>query len=138
MAGIKGKAQEAPSQKVQEEGTLATRRKGVQQGGETNTELRHPEDPGKGWRKIRQEKVGAAKKLPLPGYQGPAEELQVDPGKSPERQEEPGEGGSTGRPYPNRGANKPLRGPMEGLQESPAKELRKGPLEQRMKSPVKK
>ena len=137
MAETEGKAQEAPSQKVQEEWTLAMRRKGVQQGGETNTELRQPEDPRKGCRKIRQEKIEAAKKLPLPGYQGPAEELQEDHGKSPERLEEPGEGGSTSRPPPNRGANKPLRGPREELQESPAKELRKGPLEQRMKSPVK-
>ena len=47
LAETEGKAQEAPSQRVQEEGTLATRRKGVQQGGETNTELRQPEDPGK-------------------------------------------------------------------------------------------
>ena len=66
-AETEGKAQEVPSQRVQEEGTLATRRKEVQQGEETNTELRQPEDPGKGCRKIRQEKVEAAKKLQLPG-----------------------------------------------------------------------
>ena len=100
-----GKAQEAPSQRVQEEGTVATRRKGVQQGGETNAELRQPEDPRKGCRKIRQEKIEAAKKLPLPGYQGPAEELQEDPGKSPERWDETGERGSTGRPPPRTGEN---------------------------------
>ena len=40
LAETEGKAQEASSQRVQEEGTLATRRKGVQQEGETNTELR--------------------------------------------------------------------------------------------------
>ena len=104
LAETEGKAQEAPSQRVQEEGTLATRSKGVQQGGETNTELRQPEDPGKGWRKIRQEKVEAAEKLPLPGYQGPAEEMQEDPRKSPERREESGERGSTGRPPPEPGS----------------------------------
>ena len=42
LAETKEKAQEVLSQRVQEEGTLATRRKGVQQGGETNTELRQP------------------------------------------------------------------------------------------------
>ena len=42
-----GKAQKAPSKRVQEEGTPETRRIGVQQGGETNTELRQLEDPGR-------------------------------------------------------------------------------------------
>ena len=42
-----------------------------------------------------------------------------------------------GPPTPNRGANKPLRGPRKELQESPAKELRKGPLKQKKKIPVK-
>ena len=40
LAKTEGKAQEAPRQGVQEEGTLATRRKGVKQGGETRTELK--------------------------------------------------------------------------------------------------
>ena len=47
LAETKGKAQKAPSQRVQEEGTLETRRKEVQQEGEINTELRQLEDPGK-------------------------------------------------------------------------------------------
>ena len=133
LAETEGKAQKVTSQRVQEEGTLETRRKGVQQGGETNTELRQPKDPRKGWRKRRQEKVEDAKKPPRPGYRGPEEEKQEGPGKSPKGWEKPGEGGSTGGPPPNRRSNKPLRGPMEELQEGPAKELRKGPLEQKGK-----
>ena len=64
MAETNGKAQKAPSQRVQEEGMLATGRKGVQQGGETKTKLEPPEDPGK----RQQEKVEGAKKPPWPGY----------------------------------------------------------------------
>ena len=59
-----GKAQKVPSQRAQEKGTLETWRKGVQQGVETNPELRQPEDPGKGWRERRQEKVEDARKPP--------------------------------------------------------------------------
>ena len=129
LAETEGKAQKVPSQRGQEEGTLETRRKGIQQGGETNTELRQPKDPVNGWRKRWQEKVEDAKKPPQPGYQGPVEEMHEGPGKSPKRWEESGEGGSTGGPPPpNRRANKPLRGPMEGFQESPVKELWKVPL----------
>ena len=104
MTETEGKAHKAPGQRVQEEGKLATGRKGVQQ-----------------------KEVEDAKKLARPGYRGPAEEMQEGPGEVPIRREEPGKGGSRGSPLPNQRANKPLREPLEEPQERPAKERQGDP-----------
>ena len=53
MAETGGKAQEAPSQAVQEKEAQETRLEEVQQGGETSTELIQLEDPWKSCRKFQ-------------------------------------------------------------------------------------
>ena len=75
MTENEGKAQKVPNKRVQEEGKLA-----------------------KGMKEVKQKEVEDAKKPPRPGYRGPAEEMQEDPGKVPKRREEPGEGESRGGP----------------------------------------
>ena len=47
VAESDGKVQKAPSQRIQKEGMPETGKKGIQQEGEINIELRQLEDPGK-------------------------------------------------------------------------------------------